>query len=614
MALRQAFSGQYVAGPDMNQLLFWMQRFLDPALFPHDLIADFLQSSAPIGLKGVYWLAAKAGISLLVFSKILPVALGLIVTVYLFALFMKIFPVPFAAFVSTILLNQNQSVLLDWLSGTPRGFGYALFLPFLYYLLKRSFIAVLLFIALQGLFYPPLVFISLGVLTLRLLRWQSAIPRLSRDKSDYSMFIAGLFTAFIVLLPYILQMSSSSGYGQMVSLHQAKMMPEFSRYGRVPFFGLNPFTFWILGMDSGLLSAEWTMLIVNKRWCFSPLMLAFIFFPFLFRYSSFFPLLKRITGRVTILAQVVIASLVMYFAAHAALYMLYAPNRYTQASFRLVFVILSAITLIATLDMIFNICRRAKKSGIKFQIISLTAYAAFLFAYWLIYFSPGHKTIFVCLLALGFIVSCVSFFVDSRPGFAMKTGKPYPPGRSIWAGMATLMLFAAIFLFFPVSFGYRASKYPKIHTFFARQPKDILIASLDNEANDIPLFAHRSILAGRETALPYRLGYYNQIKQRTMDMIQAQYSSNLKDLQDFINKYKINYFVVDRESFTPEYFKEDNWRNRWLRLYPSTYQALQKLEQGKIPALAGFLRSCSVCESKNLIVLDAKCILKEGIK
>lgn len=49
IALQKAFSNEYVIQDDARQHVFWMRRFIDPDLFPNDLIADYFQSVAPWG-------------------------------------------------------------------------------------------------------------------------------------------------------------------------------------------------------------------------------------------------------------------------------------------------------------------------------------------------------------------------------------------------------------------------------------------------------------------------------------------------------------------------------------------------------------------------------------
>ncbi|HMZ81305.1 MAG TPA: hypothetical protein PLL06_16505, partial [Acidobacteriota bacterium] len=84
-ALREAVSAAYVIQDDTRQHVFWMQRFLDPELFPNDLIADYFQSVAPPGYALLYRGLALIGISPLLASKLLPPVLALSLTGFGFA-------------------------------------------------------------------------------------------------------------------------------------------------------------------------------------------------------------------------------------------------------------------------------------------------------------------------------------------------------------------------------------------------------------------------------------------------------------------------------------------------------------------------------------------------
>ena len=119
---QQAFSSQYVVQDDARVYVSWMQRFLDPELFPNDLIADYFESVAQPGYKAVYQLGAAIGIDPMVFCKLLPMVLGLITTGYCFGVCLQLLPVPAAGFVSTLLLNQSLWFKDDLVSGTARAF------------------------------------------------------------------------------------------------------------------------------------------------------------------------------------------------------------------------------------------------------------------------------------------------------------------------------------------------------------------------------------------------------------------------------------------------------------------------------------------------------------
>jgi hypothetical protein len=238
LGLQKAFRTEYIVQDDAREYVFWMQRFVDPHLLPHDLIADYFQSITPSGYAAVYHLMASLGISPLLLSKILPIVLGLITTGYCFYLCLELLPVPTAGFIASLLLNQSLWFRDDLVSATPRAFVYPLFLAFLYYLLRFSLLPCLVAIALEGLFYPLLVFISLGILFVRLWDWQRWLPRLEQNRSNYLLFAAGLGVASLVMLPYAL---ASSKFGPLVTATQAMAMPEFWPGGRHPYFDNNPF-------------------------------------------------------------------------------------------------------------------------------------------------------------------------------------------------------------------------------------------------------------------------------------------------------------------------------------------------------------------------------------
>jgi hypothetical protein len=115
-------------------------------------------------------------------------------------------------------------------------------------------------------------------------------------------------------------------------------------------------------------------------------------------------------------------------------------------------------------------------------------------------------------------------------------------------------------------------------------------ASLAEEANNLPTFSKRSILVGREYANPYHVGYYRQISQRATDLIRAQYSQDLSEVKNFIRTYGVDFLLLDRAAFTPEYMANHRWVNHFQ---PTATEMLAKLEQGTIPALSSFMEHCS---------------------
>jgi len=529
LGLQRAFSSAYAVNNDARVYVFWMQRFLDPELLPQDLIADYFKSVTPWGFTAIYWLMAHLGITPLFLSKILPPILGLITTGYGFAVCLQILPVPMAGFISTLLLNQSLWLNDDLASATPRAFVYPLFLAFIYYLFQRNWQAVAGAIALLGLFYPPFLFISAGVLILRLGYWQGGF-RFSRDRSDYLLAAVGLGVALLVMLPYAF---SASDYDPIVTAAQAREMPEFATQGRISFFNRDPFEFWLFGMHSGFLLSVSSL---------NPLVITSLFLPLLLRNSSRFPLAKQVTSKVTALPQILLVSLSLFLAAHALFFRLFLPSRYGQHSPRIVFTFAAGIALTIILNTLVHSLQNRRR--------------------WL-------------------------------TGGAIAL---------IWVG---LILYPHALKKFPRD-GYIFGGVPALYEFLNQQPKTSLIASLSAEADNLPTFSQRSILVGREYAVPYHLGYYRQIRQRVTNLIRAQYSSDLAAAQTLIQKYGVDFWLVEVTAFTPEYLN-----NRWLRQYqPAVTEAQVKMQQGNIPALAGLTESCAVFKTGNFVVLEATCIAK----
>jgi len=57
--------------------------------------------------------------------------------------------------------------------------------------------------------------------------------------------------------------------------------------------------------------------------------------------------------------------------------------------------------------------------------------------------------------------------------------------------------------YFPGTSGYIVGGEPLLYQFLRRQPNDIRIASLTEEANNLPTFAGRSVLVAKTYADPY---------------------------------------------------------------------------------------------------------------
>ncbi|NES81920.1 MAG: hypothetical protein F6K10_11220 [Moorea sp. SIO2B7] len=532
LGIQQGFSSQYVVQDDARQHLFWMQRFIDPDLFPNDLIADFYQSLAPGGYKTLYQLMSLVGVPPLVFSKFVPTILGVITAGYCFGVCLEIISVPMAAFISSMLLSQNLWMQDTLISGTASSFLHPLLVAFLYYFIRKELLPMGIVIILFGLFYPTYVLICCGLLVLQLLRWDKGSIGFSKSKQDYIFSGVGLGIAFFVLLPYALQ---ASEFGPIITAGEARKLPEFQPGARASFFhDHDPWRFWFNANRTGIRVTSALM---------PPLVYGGLLLPFLLGFSQYFPLVKEVSNKVVVLLQLTGSSLTVFFIAHALIFRLFLPSRYTQHSLRIVLVLAAGIAVTLLLDAILN---------------------------WAKTISMGQ------VLGIGLTICIVSVLIFY----------PFSLNKFPWTG-------------------YRVGTKSELYRFFSAQPKDILISSLDDEISNIPTFSGRSILVGSEYALPYHVGYYSKIRQRITDLIWAQYSYDREEIKDFVEKYGIDFWLLHKSAFEPEYLAN----NRWLSQYqPATKEAITSLKKETFPILANLINSCSVFESNDLVVIDTECI------
>ncbi len=536
MPLREAFDGQWIIQNDAIHHVFWMVRYLDPDLFPNDFIADYFQSIAPIGYKTVYRLGADLlGMNPFILNKLLPPILALITSCYCFFFTKRIFPIPSGCFITTLLLNQILWMKGDLIAATPKAFIYPIFLAFIYYLSKRSLLPCAITIALLGIFYPQYVFIASGMLLIQLVQWRGITPYLSQNTDDYFFCFVGLGVAFSVLFPYALHISE---YAPTITRAQALELPEFQPGGSSTFFKNTFWDYIFGGGKSGLLSLH----------LYTPVTIIFGFFlPIIIKFPKIFPLVKQITTQILLLAQLIIVSVVMFLIAHAVIFELHLPSRYTGHTFSITIAIAAGIVLTSILQALQKliVCND--------------------------YFSKQLSNI-ILIGVISFAVVAYPSFVDSFPDTRYKEGKA-----------------------------------DSLYRFLQQQPKNTIVASLSDEADNIPAFSQRSVLVSPQYAIPYHRGYYEPYRRRVKDLIKAQYSSDSSYVKSFIRRYDITHWLVEKNSFSPNYIKENGWI---LQHKPEAEKTLNDLQTGIVPALTAYQDNCSVFNDEKYQILSADCILQ----
>lgn len=135
--------------------------------------------------------------------------------------------------------------------------------------------------------------------------------------------------------------------------------------------------------------------------------------------------------------------------------------------------------------------------------------------------------------------------------------------RKRWLKIGTMLFISIIILFI-------AQPYKKhspcvwcfqqdLFKFISDLPKDVTIAAHPYLASFIPTFSKRKVFISYELTIPYYKGYYERIKQRTKDFFKAYYASDGKVISDFCNRYKIDYFLINKKDFSPDYLKKSQF-------------------------------------------------------
>jgi hypothetical protein len=552
--LIEAFSSPFVFQDDARQFVFWMHRWMDPALFAGDLNAEYWQSVTPLGYQALFRAAAAVGIDPVLLDKLLPPVLGLALAYYAFRLTLRITPVPAAAFLASALTVFFMWLMEDTASGTPRAFAVPMFLAFLVYLVEKRTLAVIVVALLQGLLYPQMSLIYPGVLALSLLRWEDARPALSRARGDWLRAMAGCVAVLVSLLPFLLD---SGAFGPAITLAEVQSSPAFQPGGRSEFFLPDPVDFYLCGIRSGLLPVQWG--------CYSAYDIGLSFAPAIaigeLLFALGLPLLVALSARragpghprpaAWLLVAAVASGTALFLAAHILLFRMHLPARYGQHTLRAVSMVVLAVALAPAL-------LRAARWGS----------------------APAR------LRAARRTIAGIAAFTIAGGLFGLTIGLPVIPRME-----------------------YVHPGHPALYAYIAAQPKDAVIASLAAEADNLPILTGRTVLATREYAIPYSTGYIGQLRERTAGLIEAAYSDDPAAVRNYLDRVGASLLLLDAEALAPAHVAGAWWRHD----YPGpAAAALAAVESRRHLPLARLIEACGERPDPAFVILAADCIARSG--
>jgi hypothetical protein len=465
---------------DARQHVYWTAVFQDPDLFPDDILTQFISSRLfdPPGYQAVYWLGVKL-MEPLDFSRLLTLGLLLASVWLLDALLRGITGDWRDRFFCELLflffcLYSNSG-------GLPRGFAFPLLLLFLLLMQRGAFRWASITAPLVVVFYPPLILNVLALAGWDLLR---RLPKRGRTRDwlldAVSLGIVSLIAGFFLFSVY----GSTSGEfpGAKVTFEQTKLMPEFYPGGRTVFFRESALAYFLRepsGIGFEYVAGFGAILIIMVG-------------------------MKALGGRrgrdVLHLPGVAVdciwTSLFLFGVAHAVLFKLHHPSRYTLYTLPTALIIIIGANTrgcLAVVSPVLEWVRRKASRGVILKGIKWGSVVALLVCY-------------------AYLQACYISKVD--------------PLLVRLDRVEIEML-------------------DKLKTL----PKDSLVAGHPMDMNNPPLIAQRKVLANQELSLPYYQGYYGEVRARIFDFFEAYYASDWSVVEGFIRRYGVDALVVNKEHF-----------------------------------------------------------------
>lgn len=524
--LRTAFAVEFRVEDDARQHVFWTARYAEPGAFPGDPIADYFEAVSPVGFRLCYRVpAALFGVDGLTWSKILPALLGVGASLATFWWATGCFGLSAGRWtragtglLAVVLLNAALWLKDDVPSATPRAFYAALFPLFFACWLRERRGAALGVLALQGLCYPGMALTSLGLAGTGALRFAPCWPFVSpsRERRDWLFLLAAVAVAGVTLGAFSRQ---TAPYRPVLKEAEARTMPELRVGGRSGFFQSDRVAFWLNNGRSGIVQMP---VRPDALW----LGLATLPLAFGLRrrwgrgengggpglVAALNPRLGPAVGRLAVV------SLGLFAAAHLLLFRLHLPNRYVEPALRATLPVLGAVGLVLVGAELW---RRVRAHGVRS--------------------SP---------LARAFWGTVLLVFVAGMANWVI--GDSYARRG------------------FPKNFFVDGAQ-PELYRFLRTLPADVRVATLTDEARYLPSFARRGVLAGRDYAIPYHLGFFRPLQARMRELLAVHYTNDPKELANFAAAHGVSHFLVGHAG--PQGEDRSLETNRWLRTFQPEYDA-----------------------------------------
>jgi hypothetical protein len=318
----RGFVNPFVANDDVRQQLFWMRRWLDPQLYPPDILNEYARSYVPWGVQGLYRLAAQPPFSVdpLLFSKYVAVALLTLLGGIVF-LSARRMGGKGLGWLALGLFWLMPAFIENISGGLARAFAAPLLALFLYAQLAGSRFLAHVALWAQALFIPYVLPICLLASALHWAAWKLGAAQNEpplRGPLDALSALSALGVAVAWQ-----QGMAAAGFGPLPWREDMAGRPEFGVQGRYPMLPVRHVFWELVGRPWGELATFNDVNIV------SGVIVSAVLLP-----AMAAGLLKLdwrgLRLRPAGPAMLLFASLLLFFAAKALLLKLFIPSRYLE--------------------------------------------------------------------------------------------------------------------------------------------------------------------------------------------------------------------------------------------------------------------------------------------
>lgn len=331
------FANPYMVNDDVRQQLYWMWRWLDPSLYPRDILNDYAGLYVSWGVKALY----RAGCLLcdpLFFSKV--VAAG--VFAWLGALFFatgRALRDASLGFCALGLCWLSPAFMENISGGLARAFAAPLLLLFILGLVRRSRRLALAALFAQSLFIPYILLPCLLAAALHLAAWRTGLAKSQPVLRSWTDALAcALALGVAVAWQHGL---GAAGFGPLPWASEVANRPEFREGGRLALLPL-PSLFW------ELLLRPWTAFAPFREGLAAGIVFTCLALPALAlgaRRADW----RSLAPHRAALYSVAAASLMLYAAARLAAFKLFVPSRYLEYTTNVLLILGAAFLLDALL-------------------------------------------------------------------------------------------------------------------------------------------------------------------------------------------------------------------------------------------------------------------------